>query len=493
MHIAFRQCSALLILTMLLAALPTLALADTITVTEVTLQDTLSEAPPPEVPGVVEALFGAEALETRAIELASGQQVLSLDDALRRALADHPGIAALRREYQAMQSEAFQQGRKPNPAVEVELEEFGGTQEATGVKALATHLTYSQSLERGGKRSLREATARLEGELVQWDIAELEYEIRSAVRMAYAEAQSSRYELEQLGRYRQLVQHIYDTVAASVEAGRSARLELERLDIELARLDLQIGSAERSSELSLRSLATAMGISEPDFDAVDAGDGAGPDLLELSELEQVIEGLPAVARFDAEYDALNALLSLENANSVSDLELFGGISRLNEIQETVFKVGVAWELPVHDKNEGGINAAYHRREQVQHARDAARLDTRMQLSQLHAQATLALANYRDYGRSLLPSANEALALTEEGYHYGKFGLLDVLDAQRTVLELESEQTAALVEYRLAVAEIESLLDMGMADWAGPSGERDVQLIEIRDEPEPQATEENDNE
>ncbi|MEZ5339690.1 MAG: TolC family protein [bacterium] len=494
MRTAFWQCCALLILTMLLSARPGLAAAQEVTVTEVTLQDTQSEATAAQAPAPVAAEFGEggtePAVQTEVSMPAGG---LSLEEAIARALADHPEIAALRKEYQALQSEAFQQGRKPNPEVEVELEEFGGTQDASGISALATHLTYSQALERGGKRSLRETTARLEAELSSWELAELEYAIRSAVRMAYAEAQSAHYELEQLERYRLLVQHIYDTVAASVEAGRSARLELERLDIELARLDLEIASAGRARRQSLRGLATAMGLSEADFEAVQLPLEDLPQLVELAELEQAVEGLPAVARYDAEYDVLNTMLLLENANAVPDLELFGGISRLSEINETVFKVGVAWELPIHDANEGGINAAYHRREQVQYRRDAARLALRMELAALHGQAEAARANYLDYGSSLLPAAGEALDLTEEGYNYGKFELLDVLDAQRTVLELESEQTAALVEYRMALAGIEALLDMSLADWAAPAAAMQVDLIEIRPAADSGNTEESNHE
>ncbi len=390
--------------------------------------------------------------------------LLLLQEALQRAVADHPGLAALRREQQALGSEAWQQGRKPNPEVEIELEEFGGTDEASGFSSLASSITYTQPLERGGKRSLREMTARLESELIAWDIAQLEHEIQSRVRRAYAGAQVSQYALEQLAGYRALLQHIYETVAARVDAGRSARLELERLDIELARLDLQLDSADRSSRQALQELAAACGRTVVDFQRVEVTKAGGLQLESLSELQLLIDELPAIARYDAEYLALGALLELENANSVSDLALFGGITRLNEIQETVFKVGVAWELPIHDRNEGTINAAFHRRENVAQRRAASRLELETELAVLHSQAGHAQQNYLAYSASLLPAASEALALTEEGYRYGKFDLLDVLDAQRTVLELESEQTAALTEYILQLAEIEALLNADMTDW-----------------------------
>ena len=69
----------------------------------------------------------------------------------------------------------------------------------------------------------------------------------------------------------------------------------------------------------------------------------------------------------------------------------------------------------------------------------------------------------------------------------------MLDAQRTVLELESEQTAALVEYRMALAGIEALLDMSLADWAAPAAATQVDLIEIRPAADSGNTEESNHE
>lgn len=432
------------------------ACANTVQVTEVDLIPiSLDDA---ESVSVAAEVAPAESGMPQQLGVQPVTGLLSLDEALDRAISGHPGIASLEKEYRALSSLAWQAGSKPNPGIEIELGEFGGTEAARGFRALATSLTYTQAVERGGKRSLREMAARLESELIAWDMAELEHEIQAEVRLAYAEAQSAQYELAQLDSYRELVQRIHDTVAARVEAGRSARLELERLEIDMARLELQIAVAQRSQQQALLALAGSIGNSTVDFESVDEAPLEIVAISPLDELKPQLAELPALARYDAEYDVRSALFELESANAVPDLEWFGGVSRLNEIQETVFNVGVAWSLPIHDKNEGNINAAYHRREQVELDKAAARLTLELELASLHGMTQLAFANYEAYADSLLPAANEALLLTEEGYRYGKFELLDVLDAQRTVLELESEQTDALVEYRLQLAHVEALLN-----------------------------------
>ena len=73
-------------------------------------------------------------------------------------------------------------------------------------------------------------------------------------------------------------------------------------------------------------------------------------------------------------------------------------------------------------------------------------------------------------------------LTQEGYRYGKFQLLDVLDAQRTVVELEADQAAALQELLAALVGIEALLNLELA----PLMSADVEAGPAASQPPPEA-------
>lgn len=390
-------------------------------------------------------------------DAAAEAPVLTLDEALKRTLSAHPELARLEKEYWALDSAAWQAGRKPNPELELELDGFGGTAEARGFRSLAASLTYTQELERGGKRDKRETAAALEREVVLWDQAEVKHALQAELRLAFAAVQDGQHTLERLSEYRQLLQLIYDTVALQVEAGRSARLELERLDVELARLALDTAAAERSLSQRRQQLAGLWGGSAADFGALEPADPAQWQLPELAQLSPALGTHPALARLDAEYEALCALVDLEHANAVPDASVFGGLSRLNASEETVFKVGVAVELPFNDENEGAISAANYRLEQVEDQRAAVLRELTAQLTELELAAVAAKQHYQAYSTELLPAAREVLALMEEGYRYGKFALLDVLDAQRTVQELEQEQVQALAELHTALAGIEALL------------------------------------
>jgi cobalt-zinc-cadmium efflux system outer membrane protein len=62
-----------------------------------------------------------------------------------------------------------------------------------------------------------------------------------------------------------------------------------------------------------------------------------------------------------------------------------------------------------------------------------------------------------YATAIVPRAAEALELARVGYERGKFGYIDLLDAQRTVIDVEDGRVQALVAYDRALVRLETLL------------------------------------
>ena len=57
---------------------------------------------------------------------------------------------------------------------------------------------------------------------------------------------------------------------------------------------------------------------------------------------------------------------------------------------------------------------------------------------------------------VVPAAEQIFRDVEEGYRLGKFGLLEVLDAQRTLTDVRMQFIHARESYYMAVAEVERL-------------------------------------
>jgi cobalt-zinc-cadmium efflux system outer membrane protein len=68
---------------------------------------------------------------------------------------------------------------------------------------------------------------------------------------------------------------------------------------------------------------------------------------------------------------------------------------------------------------------------------------------------------------VLPGAQEAFQAVQEGYRQGKFGFVEVLDAQRTLSETRGRYLEALATYHKAVADVERLIGAGLPTVMNP--------------------------
>src|SRR5690606_38719897 len=79
------------------------------------------------------------------------------------------------------------------------------------------------------------------------------------------------------------------------------------------------------------------------------------------------------------------------------------------------------------------------------------------LVEQHAELTAACEEVRSLEGSALPAARRAVAETREGYGRGAFAQIDVLDAERTLFDLELGRIDALAAYHRARIEIDRLV------------------------------------
>ena len=54
---------------------------------------------------------------------------------------------------------------------------------------------------------------------------------------------------------------------------------------------------------------------------------------------------------------------------------------------------------------------------------------------------------------MIPAAQKSFAGINEGYRFGKFGFLDVLDSQRTLFQIKKQYLDALADYHIALIEV----------------------------------------
>jgi len=83
------------------------------------------------------------------------ERELTLQHALRLSLQLNPELAASAQDVRAAEALERQSAARPNPELELEVEDFGGTDDRRGFDAATTTARISLPVELGGRRSRR--------------------------------------------------------------------------------------------------------------------------------------------------------------------------------------------------------------------------------------------------------------------------------------------------------------------------------------------------
>jgi outer membrane protein TolC len=104
-----------------------------------------------------------------------------------------------------------------------------------------------------------------------------------------------------------------------------------------------------------------------------------------------------------------------------------------------------------------VQEAKDEREMAQAELSAARFNTRADLTAAWSRARTAQRLLEAYRTTLLPQAEESLKVAESGYQSEKSGFLDLLDAQRSLLNFKLEYYQTMAEYEARMAELERIV------------------------------------
>lgn len=393
---------------------------------------------------------------------------ITLSDALALALRQSPELAGFAWEIRARESAAIQAGRPPNPVADIRFEDLGAagrdpdTGRSTGAEAT---VQLSQVIELGGKRAARRTLAGIERDLAEWDFEAARIDVLTRVTTAFLNVLVSQHTLALAERTRELVEQVEQTVRSRVEAGVVSPIEQTKAGVTLAAARIDEQRARRSLAADRTALAALWGHPVAVFAAVEGELQAPPDLPSFETIVQHVDRNPAVARWATEIAQRDAARALAAARGVPDLTVTAGYRRLTDVDSNAMVIGVMIPLPLVDRNRAGIQAAAQRVAQAREAERAARART----ITLLAAAYRDLATARDEAAALadgvLPGARAAFAAIEEGYRLGRFGYLEVLDAQRTLVGAETQHLRALADVQKAVAQVERLIGVPLADAA----------------------------
>jgi len=383
--------------------------------------------------------------------------VLVLERAIRMALSHNPELKAVALNRQAAAAERVQAGLRPNPVLDVAVENVAGGGPYTHFDGAETTLSLGQLIELAGKREKRREAAGLNAALAHWDYEAKRCDLITATYLAFIDvlAEQRRVSLHQ--DLFEIARQVSASVAARLEAGKVSPLEAAKAEIAVSNARMQWLQGQERLKVLRSNLAGYWATDRLAFSRVEGELDQISQVPSKEQLDDLILQNPDVARWVTEIDLRRARLELERAQSVPDVTVTLGYRQLSEFSENTWVAGLALPLPLFNRNQGNIQKARHLLSQGEWQREAAENRTRLSL----AEALQSLKTAYDQAKALRDQVRPAAELVFEGtrlgYREGKFGLLETLDAQRTYFEVAIQYLDWLARYQRQKALLERLI------------------------------------
>lgn len=382
-------------------------------------------------------------------------QPASLDLSLPRTLAllieRNRDLQAARRRAEAARADITIAGQRPNPVVS-----FGASTpfrtDMNRVMASGIGTRIEQVFERGNRRALRIAVAEQAQLASQSDIADVTRVQRLlAVQALFALKQAEQRVAVNLDT-EAILQRLVDAMELRLKAGDISPADLNRVRVERqrARNDTLVADADRRQAQA--DLAFLVGL-EADTPRLRSAEPwpvpAAPAAVEPAAL---VEARADVRSAQFRLAAAERNRELARSLRTRDIALSAGIDRsMPESGSSFLSVGVSIPLFAYHRFEG----EQQRAESDYHAAvdELARVRAAALVEVTRARDALASAAERSgrYRTELLALAERSAAAIEFAWRNGALGLIDLLDARRTLQATRLDAADAEADHARALA------------------------------------------
>jgi outer membrane protein TolC len=384
------------------------------------------------------------------------EEALSVKETISEALKSNPEILAAKRSYEAASARIWQAASLSDPMVELEYDKITADRMLTG-DPMKTY-AISQDIPFPTKLYLRAKIASKLARVAYESYKAKEREILSEVKSAYAELFIVYRSIDVQKENRQILEQFLQVATPRYTLGKSTQADVLKAQVELARAEnnliileqKRVSAQARLNILLNRDPKEEMGVPAPeepvgftrsleDFYVM-----AKADNPELKAYRYAIE------RGKAAYD-----LSLNEFMPDFNLR-FKQMVKKGRVEENAWAgmLGVTIPLWFFQKQAFGVKEMKAELEMLEAEyktkENMVLFDVRDSYARTQANKKL----IELYLTSFIPQAEQTVAAALKGYETEKADFLTLLDSQRMLIEFKLEYYSAILELRMALADLE---------------------------------------
>jgi cobalt-zinc-cadmium efflux system outer membrane protein len=398
-----------------------------------------------------------QSLDLTALTLTQAEELLQ---------ARNRELKAARRAVEAAGANTLSAGARPNPTLSFGVSTIN-LKEGVGAgplqdKIVDSSVRIDQVIERGDRRELRLATARSLESASTEDLSDAQRQQRLAVRNAYYDLLFAQDKVDIARDTIALFEGSVRAAELRLKAGDIALADVARLRVDALRAQNDARAAEadqRRAQLSLAYMigaeTRAIGIHAVDpWPSIYSGRPGG-------SVEDLIEGRPDVHAAKQRLEAAQSARELARSLRTRDVSVGASYDHYpvnpsyaqGSGAGTGSSFGVFLSVPIFASYyyEGEIRRSEVDYTSAMEALDKVRAQARTEIARAFSDLQAAAERLQRYDESLLIEARRAADSAEFAYKNGAIGVMDLLDARRTLRAIQIDAASARNDHAKALA------------------------------------------
>ena len=387
---------------------------------------------------------------------------ITLMQSLALALLGNPELEAFSWQLRAQEADILQKSLRPNPVLGAKVENFGGSDPMNRFEGAMTTFRISQLIELGDKRMKRTRLAETNHALSAWDYEAKRLEIITEVALRYIEVLADQHRVELAGQTLELSRQLYEIVKDRARVGVIPTVEVDKAVVRVSTEQILLHKARRKLESSRQQLCAMWADSDPRF-----ADALGEltvvqDIPTQDQLTKLVSQNPDIARWSAEISQRRSALELARSQAIPSVSVGAGIRRFRATDENALVFEVGLPVPIVDRNQGARLQARYNLVKAKFQQKDVEVKVRTLLITNHkklAGAHYEVVTLRDI---TIPAARSAYDAARKAFEKGLTNFIDVLDADRTLVNSQRQYIESLSAYHKTLTTLEGLVGQSPA-------------------------------
>ncbi len=402
-----------------------------------------------------------------AILVSAEPSALSEDQAVAAALQRSRDLIAARLNVEAAQVDQAAAGILPNPVLSYGVANLvlgTANNQQSGVTAgffdqPVQTISVSQVIDVWFKRSKRVEAAEKGVQSAEFSVEQAVREVGWAVKTAFADALRAHEQRLLTTEARERYDDTVRLSAARLKVGDISETDYKKIELEQLRYKTAEAQARLQSELARQRLAALMTLPPSQVPSeLEPTAKMNEKIFELGRLiQQAADARPDLRAANKSVERAQAALSSQRREAYPDLALTLAYTHDNFTvsgdNPNTLALGISLPIPLFDRNQGGIGHARVDLTNAENERDRLKLTIEHDVADALRRSDSARVQLKLLTDDVAPRAAQALKVAEKSYQAGAISLLELLEAQRTYVEVRQQEVDATFQFRQAAIDL----------------------------------------